>query len=203
MASDPMHPAASRTVLPVDLTLQIACARAGVPHRRSILRWVSAALSSTAGRQSATITIRFAGRAEARRLNKAYRGRDYATNVLTFSYPALPMPESRARGRRSASPPLQGDIVICPAVVAAEAREQAKTLVAHHAHLVVHGMLHLLGFDHEEELAAEDMEGLERKILDTLGYPDPYATSAVDACHPKPLRGSVRTRRANATSHAR
>jgi probable rRNA maturation factor len=147
----------------LDLTLQIASARAGVPHRRSIERWMLAALE-----QTAIITLRYADAPEARRLNRAYRQRDYATNVLTFVYPAPPTSRGAPR------PPLMGDIVICPSVVAREAREQGKTLLAHHAHLVIHGVLHLQGHDHEHEREAVRMERREQAILAAFGYPDPY-----------------------------
>ena len=110
----------------------------------------------------AEVTVRFVDDAEGRDLNRDYRGKDYATNVLSFPY------ESGER--------ICGDLVLCQPVVEAEAREQAKTLEAHYAHMVVHGMLHLQGHDHETgKDDAERMEALERDILKTLGYPDPYA----------------------------
>ena len=105
--------------------------------------------------------MRFVASAEGRRLNREFRGRDYATNVLTFVYGASP---------------LAGDVVICSAVVAQEARTQGKPLRAHYAHLVVHGLLHLQGFDHESESDALRMERRERRILSGLGFGDPYAT---------------------------
>ncbi|MBP7441742.1 MAG: rRNA maturation RNase YbeY, partial [Thauera sp.] len=102
-----------------------------------------------------------------------YRGKDYATNVLTFAYAegeALPgVPDQAEDG------PLAGDLVLCVPVVVREAAAQGKTLEAHFAHLVVHGMLHLQGFDHENEVEAAEMEALETSILRTLGYADPYA----------------------------
>jgi probable rRNA maturation factor len=111
-------------------------------------------------RKSVRITLRIVGAREARRLNYRYRGRDYATNVLTFVYP----------DRR----PLAGDIAICAPVVAREARECGIGREAHYAHLVVHGMLHLQGFDHENECGARRMERLEVRILAGLGFADPY-----------------------------
>jgi probable rRNA maturation factor len=99
------------------------------------------------------------GEAEGRRLNRSYRGKDYATNVLSFPY-----------ARR----PLQGDIVICAPVVAREARTQGKAVRVHHAHLLVHGLLHLMGLDHERDADATRMEKRERRILAALGFPDPY-----------------------------
>ncbi len=106
--------------------------------------------------------MRFVGDDEGRALNHDYRGKDYATNVLSFPY------ESGER--------VSGDLVLCKSVVEHEALEQRKPLEAHYAHLIVHGMLHLQGHDHETgQDDAERMEALEREILETLGYPDPYA----------------------------
>ena len=112
----------------------------------------------------AEVTLRIVGRTEGRKLNLDYRGRDYATNVLTFIYPDQPM--------------LSGDIVLCAPVVSQEARVQRRALTAHYAHLVVHGMLHLQGYDHEHDRQAKAMEQLETEILARLGYPDPYAFDA-------------------------
>jgi probable rRNA maturation factor len=106
------------------------------------------------------VTLRFVGAREGRALNRTYRGRDYATNVLSFAYPEFK--------------PLAGDIVLCAPVVAREAREQGKLLEAHYAHLVVHGMLHLQGFDHQHNREARAMEALETEIVTGLGYADPY-----------------------------
>ena len=138
--------------------------RKGVPVARSFEAWVRAALS---GRRTGRIEVGIAlfGEAEARRLNRDYRGSDYATNVLSFPY-------EKARGERSA---MLGDLAICPAVVAREAREQGKALRDHFAHLTVHGTLHLVGYDHENERDAVPMEAIERKVLAGLGIPDPYA----------------------------
>jgi probable rRNA maturation factor len=112
----------------------------------------------------AEVTLRIVGRTEARKLNLDYRRRDYATNVLTFIYPDQPM--------------LSGDIVLCAPVVRQEAKAQRIALVAHYAHLVVHGTLHLQGYDHERDREAKAMERLETEILARLGYPDPYAVGA-------------------------
>ena len=120
------------------------------------------AWARSAAPKRADITLRIVGRAEGRRLNARYRGRDYATNVLSFPY-------GRLAGR------LSGDIVLCAPVIAREAREQGKSLDAHFAHLVIHGVLHLRGHDHEKAADAERMERLERAALRRLGYPDPYA----------------------------
>jgi probable rRNA maturation factor len=119
-------------------------------------KWALAALG-----RDAEVTVRYVAEAEGRHLNRQYRGKDYATNVLTFRY-----------GRR----PLAGDIVICAPVVAREAREQGKEVRAHHAHLLVHGLLHLQGMDHERSpREALRMEARERAILAALGVGDPYA----------------------------
>ena len=141
----------------LELALQYAAPRAGLPARASVAAWLRAALA-----RAARITVRFVGAAEGRRLNRDYRHRDYATNVLTFGYGA-------ARGG-----PLEGDIVLCAPVVAREARNQGKPLRAHYAHLAVHGALHLQGHDHEEPRAAASMEARERRIMRRLGFGDPY-----------------------------
>ena len=123
--------------------------------RPMIRKWVKAALFAPA-----ELTIRFVDAEEGRELNRDYRGKDYATNVLTF-----PLAEE---------PLLMGDIVLCAPVVAREAETQQKPLLAHYAHLTVHGVLHLQGYDHETEAEAEIMETLETEIITLLGYADPY-----------------------------
>ena len=148
----------------LDLSVQYACNRDGVPCRADFRRWLRAAEPG-----AARITVRLVDEAEGRELNRDYRGKDYATNVLTFAYDEgedMPLPEGL---------PLMGDLVLCRRVVEREAAEQGKALDAHYAHLSVHGMLHLQGFDHEDDAEAEQMEAREREILATLGYPDPYA----------------------------
>ncbi len=138
------------------LSIQYPGGKAGAPARHAVRRWVAAACAETA-----EVTVRFVDAEEGRSLNAAYRGKDYATNVLSFPY--------------QPAGPLQGDLVICLPVVAAEAGQQGKALEAHQAHLVVHGMLHLQGYDHERGAAdARRMEAREREILARLGYPDPY-----------------------------
>lgn len=139
------------------LNIQIASQQARVPAPARFRLWARVAL-----RKSGEITVRIVGAAEARRLNRRYRGRDYATNVLAFSY-------GEPRGS------LQGDLVLCAPVVAREAREQGKSLQAHFAHLTVHALLHLQGYDHARKRDAERMEAQEKKLLAKLGYPDPYA----------------------------
>ena len=146
----------------LDLELQCASA-AAVPAEAAFRRWAGAALAGR--RVAAELTIRVVDEAEGRSLNQDYRGRDYATNVLSFPV-GLPA---------GVELPILGDLVICAPVVAREAAEQGKDESAHWAHLTVHGVLHLLGFDHETSVDAEVMEAAERKILASLGFPDPYA----------------------------
>jgi probable rRNA maturation factor len=144
--------------------VQFRSGRRGVPAPRSFEKWVDAAIAST--RRSWQVNVVLFGTVEARGLNRRFRGKDYATNVLSFPY------DSPAK--RSAAPPLLGDLVICPAVVRREAAAQGKPVRDHFAHLTVHGVLHLLGHDHESPADAERMEALERRILRGLGIPDPY-----------------------------
>jgi probable rRNA maturation factor len=118
----------------------------------------------TAARADAHVTLRIVNAAEGRRLNRTYRGKDYATNVLTFAY--------------TQQPPLAGDIVLCAPVIRKEAKAQRIDVKAHYAHLVVHGMLHLQGFDHERARDARRMEHLENEIVTQLGYAAPYAVHA-------------------------
>jgi probable rRNA maturation factor len=137
--------------------------RKGVPIARSFEQWVAAALK---GRRGGRVGVNIAlfGPRDARRLNRDWRGRDYATNVLSFPY-------AREPGETSV---LIGDLAICPAVVAREAREQRKPVRDHFAHLTVLGVLHLIGYDHENERDATEMEAIERGVLAKLGIPDPY-----------------------------
>ena len=150
----------------LDVAVGYALPRAGVPAAASFRKWVAGAL---AGRiREADLAIRLVDEKEGRALNHHYRGKDYATNVLSF--PAE-LPEGLPKGVKL---PLLGDLVLCAPVVAREAKEQGKPLNAHYAHLTVHGCLHLLGWDHEDPREAEAMEQLEREILAGLGLPDPY-----------------------------
>ncbi len=126
-----------------------------MPVPRELRRWARAAL----GRRGGEVTVRVVGGAESRALNKRYRNKDRPTNVLSFPYD---------------EPGVLGDVVICAAVVNREAREQGKTAAAHWAHMVVHGVLHLLGFDHIRPGDAKVMENRERAILARLSFPDPY-----------------------------
>ncbi|MBJ6978761.1 MULTISPECIES: rRNA maturation RNase YbeY [unclassified Luteimonas] len=150
----------------LDVSVGYALPRAGIPAAVSFRKWVAAALSGRI--READLAIRLVDEKEGRALNRHYRGRDYATNVLSF--PA-DLPEGLPEGVRL---PLLGDLVLCAPVVAREAQEQAKPLAAHYAHLTVHGTLHLLGWDHGNDIEAEAMEQLEREILAGLGIGDPY-----------------------------
>ena len=132
----------------------------GVP-RKDIRRWVQAAQFAPA-----ELTIRFVGEDEGRELNRDYRGKDYATNVLTFAY---------ADGEEvTEDDVVQADIVLCVDVLLKEAAERRLPVAQHAAHLVVHGVLHAQGYDHEDDEEAAEMEGLETEILGELGFPDPY-----------------------------
>ena len=135
-----------------------------LPEGKQWRRWCQAALQRDV--RKAQISLVVVDEAEGRALNRDYRGKDYATNVLSFAL---------NEGDTVAGMPLFGDLVFCAPVVAREAAEQGKSLDAHYAHLVVHGMLHLQGLDHEEDDEAEAMEALETVILGKLGYADPYA----------------------------
>ena len=139
----------------IKLTLQVASNDVQIPSAQKFRQWAKASL-----RVDTEVTFRIVDEDEGRALNLAYRAKDYATNVLTFPL--------------SDEPHLMGDIIICAPVVVAEAVAQGKSLTAHYAHLTVHGMLHLHGYDHETEAQAELMEGLETAILSKLGYADPY-----------------------------
>ena len=134
-----------------------------VPPAAALRRWARAALNHRG--RGGELTLRIVGRDEGTALNERYRGRRGPTNVLSFPCGPEEAPQT----------PLLGDIVICAPVVAAEAAAQGKAPEAHWAHLVVHGVLHLLGYDHETARQAREMEGLETAILNAWGYPDPYA----------------------------
>jgi probable rRNA maturation factor len=139
--------------------------RAWSPQRADLERWARAALGRHA--LGAELGVRMVSPAESRRLNARYRGRDQPTNVLSFPPPA--MPAGAGRGARAL-----GDLVICPRVLRGEARAQAKTLKAHWAHLVVHGALHLIGYDHQRAADARRMERREIAVLRRLGFANPY-----------------------------
>lgn len=138
------------------------------PTATQIRTWASAALGRRAA--GAELAVRVVAAAESQRLNARYRGRDNATNVLSFPVPDLPTTAAAARG----APRPLGDLVICASVVRAEARQQRKTIKAHWAHLVIHGALHLLGYDHERDDEARRMERREVAVLKRFGIANPY-----------------------------
>lgn len=137
------------------LAVQYATEQGHLPSRGQFRAWVKATL-----RVDTEVTLRIVDEAEGRALNKAYRAKDYATNVLTFAL--------------AQEPHLMGDIILCAPVVASEALAQNKSLLAHYAHLTVHGILHLHGYDHENEAQATLMESIETAIVTKLGYAEPY-----------------------------
>ena len=146
---------------PLDLELQFsafpdATAHRAILRRTAVARWVRQALAGPA-----ELAVRVVGEDEGRALNRQYRGKDYATNVLTFDYAQQPV--------------VMADLVLCGPVIEREAREQGKTLQAHYAHLLVHGTLHAQGYDHEtDERDALEMETLEILLLSALGFDNPY-----------------------------
>ncbi|MES9886146.1 MAG: rRNA maturation RNase YbeY [Candidatus Sedimenticola sp. 6PFRAG1] len=146
----------------LELDVQRAVDSTDMPDDGHLRRWVETTLAGR--RDSAELTIRMVAEKESHELNLQYRDKDRPTNVLSFPSDLPEMVESD----------LLGDLVICVPVVVHEAAEQGKSPEAHWAHMVVHGTLHLLGFDHQNEQEAEEMEGLEREIIEILGYPDPY-----------------------------
>lgn len=157
------------------LTLELQCAvkTAGIPSKLKLQRWAEAAYrvhhAAHDARQKIApvmVSLRIVGNAESRKLNRHWRDKDYATNVLSFS--AGEMPEGFAGDA------LLGDLVICAPVISREAREQGKSLDAHWAHMVVHGVLHLLGYDHEKNRDAQVMEAGEIAILEGFGFANPY-----------------------------
>lgn len=153
----------------LDVAVSYALPRAGLPAAASFRKWVKAAVDGAGRRFDSEVAIRLVDAAEGQAMNLQYRNKDYATNVLSF--PAE-MPEGLPEDFDF---PQLGDLAICAPVVAREAAEQGKALNDHYAHLTVHGVLHLLGFDHIEEEEAEEMEALERVILASLDIADPYA----------------------------
>ncbi|MDO8311933.1 MAG: rRNA maturation RNase YbeY [Sideroxyarcus sp.] len=142
----------------LSLSVQYASNARNLPTRQQFRRWVNAALE-----QDVQMALRIVDEIEGRALNQSYRGKDYATNMLTFVYDDTPL--------------LCGDVVICAPVVAREAKAQDKNLLAHYAHLTIHAALHLQGYDHEKTRDAEQMEARETALLLKLRYPAPYLVS--------------------------
>lgn len=149
--------AANRPLL--RLTVQYSMDTKHWPDRATIKTWLQAALT-----EDLIVTVRFVEEEEGRRLNRDYRGKDYATNVLSFPY--------------TTSPPYVGDLILCVPVIERESIEQGKPLAAHYAHLIIHGALHLLGFDHQTEKDAQVMEDKETNIMRQLKFADPYLLPA-------------------------
>lgn len=145
--------AASQPIL--RLTVQYSMDAQHWPDRAAIKTWLRAALM-----EDLTVTVRFVEEEEGRRLNRDYRGKDYATNVLSFPYTTIP--------------PYAGDLILCVPVIERESKEQGKPLAAHYAHLIIHGALHLQGFDHQAEKDAKVMEDKEATIMRQLKFADPY-----------------------------
>lgn len=148
----------------VTLSVGYGASRKGVPAAASFRNWVEAALRGARRRKATELSIRIVDTKEGRTLNREYRGKDYATNVLSFPVELPP----------GITLPLIGDLAICAPVVAKEAKEQGKNPRDHWAHMTVHGVLHLLGYDHIDDAEAEAMEALETRILAGLGIADPY-----------------------------
>ncbi|MCL1146169.1 rRNA maturation RNase YbeY [Shewanella marinintestina] len=146
----------------IDLDVQIAVEGFTLPSSTELELWVKTAIRDTMS--EAELTIRIVEVEESQSLNSTYRGKDKPTNVLSFPFEAPPGIELS----------LLGDLVICAAVVEQEAIDQNKPLIAHWAHMVVHGCLHLLGYDHIEDVEAEEMESLETQLIESLGYINPY-----------------------------
>ncbi|MCF7495653.1 rRNA maturation RNase YbeY [Vibrio sp. L5-1] len=147
----------------IELDLQIAVENEqGLPTEQDIQLWLDKTI--TQFQENAELTVRIVDTEESHQLNHDYRGKDKPTNVLSFPFEAPPGMELD----------LLGDLIICRQVVEKEAEEQNKPLLAHWAHMVVHGSLHLLGYDHIEDDEAEEMESLETEIMQTMGFEDPY-----------------------------
>ncbi|OOF08807.1 MULTISPECIES: rRNA maturation RNase YbeY [unclassified Salinivibrio] len=149
--------------------VQLACDNTdGLPSDDQLQAWFEHAVRNA--REQAEVTIRLVDEGESQSLNRDYRGKDKPTNVLSFPFDAPP----------GIDIDLLGDLIICRQVVEREAEQQGKQLMDHWAHMVVHGSLHLLGYDHIEDDEAEQMEALERDILATMGVPDPYANDFIE-----------------------
>ena len=150
----------------IELDFQLASNETGIPSETQCLAWLGQFLPEF--QDHSEITIRIVDEAESQGLNHQYRGKDYPTNVLSFPADVPPYVTEEMDF------PLLGDLVICAQVVIREANEQNKTQQAHWAHMLVHGTLHLLGYDHIEDIEAEQMEAIEIEILQKMGFPNPY-----------------------------
>lgn len=157
------------TEIELQLDLQIACSTdygsaSDLPTEEQLIQWATAAVLSRTEHEEPELTVRIVDEAESQELNHEYRGKDKPTNVLSFPF------EAPAHVPLS----LLGDLIVCRQVVESEAIEQGKPLIAHWAHMIIHGCLHLLGYDHIVDEEAEEMEGIEKNIMIELGFEDPY-----------------------------
>ena len=152
----------------IEIDIQQASGDRSLPTQRDMRAWLSRAIRHR--RKRASVVLRLVDATEGSALNDRWRGKRGPTNVLSFP----------AEGLADVAPEVLGDIVLCVPVLKAEARAQRKTIAAHCAHLLVHGGLHLLGYDHQDDATARRMERLERRLLAELGFPDPYAESSQD-----------------------
>ncbi|MFT6113101.1 MAG: putative rRNA maturation factor [Oleispira sp.] len=163
--TDQSHSEVNPIELELQLDVQIAVEKEhDLPTEEQLTQWATAALVTRTEYDEPELTIRIVDETESQELNNDYRGKDKPTNVLSFPFEApahVPIP-------------LLGDLIVCKQVVEREAIEQGKTLTAHWAHMIVHGCLHLLGYDHIEDEEAEEMEGIERVVMAELGFEDPY-----------------------------
>ncbi len=153
-----------KQIVKLKLTIQNPAHYLDIPNKAEMRRWIICALQDKVNH--ATITVRVVNPHESQMLNERYRKKNNPTNILSFAYD---IEDNQARGQ------LEGDLVICAEIVAKEALEQQKPIIAHWAHLIVHGILHLIGLDHESEKEAKYMESLEILLLAQLGYRNPYA----------------------------
>lgn len=157
-----------------DVEIQVETQAAFIPEAADFERWVSLALMKHSSSSATELVIRVVDEEEGLALNEQFRGKAYATNVLSFP---VELPEGLAEMMQDMALPL-GDLVICASVVVNEARAQNKQEIAHWAHLTLHGVLHLLGYDHINDDDAEEMEGLEIALMADLGYENPYQSIA-------------------------
>lgn len=148
-------------MLELDISHTDSLSELGFPSHAQMQAWAASAYQAS---PDTYVSLKIVDESESQQLNTEFRGKDKPTNVLSFP---MQMPEGVAL-------PILGDLAICASVVACEAEQQGKELHAHWAHMLVHGMLHLQGYDHIDDVEAEEMEALEREILGKLGYPDPY-----------------------------
>lgn len=162
-----MSDATANGVTEVIVDRQAAINEPQLPSQAQLTQWVGCVFAHHPDDQRLEVTIRFVDETESQSLNRDYRGKDKTTNVLSFPFESPPGVEL----------PLLGDLVICHAVVAQEAIEQGKPIEHHYAHMVVHGILHLMGYDHIDDQEAEEMEQFERELLAELNIPDPYFDS--------------------------